>query len=318
MSSDNLPPSSLPPSQLAEIEAQAVQIAGAAGDMLMARFRTPLQVDWKGKREGIDPVTEADREIESFVRRELEQRFPDHAFVGEEGEGGGAEPRLHTWVLDPLDGTVNFMNGLPLFACSLALLEAGAPVAGAIFIPWPGQLHGLILSARSGGGARAGTEQLLLPADTLSPATAAVIPDGAFRISRGKSARPVERRSVGSIAYELAATALGSYRCVLFTSPRTWDVAAGILIVREAGGHVLMPDSGGNWRHFRAFAARKTAEQENAWPGQDDLRQRLRPILAGPALELERAAREIILAPSLLARLVGATRRVLGPRRPRH
>ncbi|HZP27020.1 MAG TPA: inositol monophosphatase [Dehalococcoidia bacterium] len=308
-------PSTIPTGQLAGIEAQAVEIVREAGRLLLARFRTTLKVDWKGKKEGVDPVTEADREVEEFVRGELERRFPDHGIAGEEGAGSGSEARPYTWVLDPLDGTVNFMNGLPLWACSLGLIENGVPVVGAILIPWPRDGGVLVASAYKGGGARLDGEEIRLPSEERSPARIAVMPFGAFRLRRqapSQEGRPVERRSVGSIAYELAATAMGIYRYVIFTGPRTWDVAAGIVIVQEAGGKVYTMDSGARWRPFERFSAQPDAQgKPAAYPGQEDLRRRIPPVLAGPALDVEDAVQELVLAPSLLSRLLRTARRAL-------
>lgn len=308
----------MPAEQLAAIEAQAIEIVRGAGKLLLARFRTPLQVDWKGKKEGIDPVTEADREVEEYVRGELERRFPDHGLTGEEGAGTGSEARPCTWVLDPLDGTVNFMNGLPLWACSLALLENGAPVVGAILIPWPHDNRVQVVSAHSGGGARLDGEELHLPVDERSPSRIAVLPFGAFRLRgpRPKDARPVERRSVGSIAYELAATAMGIYRYVTFTNPQSWDVAAGIVIVQEAGGKVCSTGPGGAWRPFEhILVAPDDQGNRSEYPGQEDLRRRLPPIVAGTALDVDDLLSQLVLAPSLVSRLLRAAKQALPGRR---
>jgi myo-inositol-1(or 4)-monophosphatase len=311
-------PSTIPAEQLAEIEAQAVEIVREAGRLLLARFGTTLKVDWKGKKEGIDPVTEADREVEEFVRGELERRFPDHGIAGEEGAGTGSEARPYTWVVDPLDGTVNFMNGLPLWACSLSLAENGVPVVGVILIPWPRDGGVLVLSAHRGGGARLDGERIHLPAEERSQSRIAVMPFGAFRLRRqapSQEGRPVERRSVGSIAYELAATTMGIYRYVIFTGPHTWDVAAGIVIVQEAGGTVYSTGPGGGWRPFQGFSSRPDAQGKvPEYPGQEDLRRRTPPILAGPALDAEDAVQDLVLAPSLLSRLLRAARRALPSR----
>jgi myo-inositol-1(or 4)-monophosphatase len=304
--------------ELAAVERQAVEIAWGAGRILLSRFRQPLKVDWKGKREGDDPVTDADNEVETFVREELTRHFPSHGLVGEEGAGAGSEPATYTWVVDPLDGTTNFLNGLPAFACSIALLERGVPVVAATFVPWPAADGAIVLHARSGGGSWAGDEALTLPNEPLPPGGLIVLPRGPYRLGASLSRRPADRRSVGSIAYELAATALRTYRFVVFSSPRVWDVAAGALLVKEAGGAVMtLPEGGGPWRTLAAFAApeRSSADGSKAGiPGQEELRSWTRPLLAGTAPAVEEAAAGIVPYHPLLPRAVRMVRRALRPR----
>jgi myo-inositol-1(or 4)-monophosphatase len=292
--------------ELADFERQAAEIAAQAGRTLLPRLSQRQKVEWKGKKEGHDPVTDADREVEAYVRDELARRFPSHAIVGEEGAGEGSEPNPLTWVVDPLDGTTNFLNGLPAFACSLALLERGRPVVGAIFIPWPAAEGGLVLRARAGGGAWVGDRRLSLSGDPPSPGELVVVPRGPFRIRSRRGRSPAEPRSVGSIAYELAATALGVYRFVLFSSPKVWDVAAGILLVEEAGGRVVtLPRDTRSWAPFDFFAAdpQLPATGEPALPGQEAFRGWAQPVLAGTAPAVERAASAIVPYHPLLMRL---------------
>ena len=124
---------------LRDIEEQTVELAWRAGAVLLEHFQTPLHVEYKGRRAGSAPVTEADRRVEALLQEELARRFPDHAVVGEEGAGKGSAASSLTWALDPLDGTMNFLNGLPVYASSIGLLEEGRPVVGAVFIPsYPG------------------------------------------------------------------------------------------------------------------------------------------------------------------------------------
>lgn len=298
--------------ELKEIEQQAAEVAWGAGRLLLGRFQQPMTVEWKGKRAGRDPVTDVDRQVESYIAEELTKRFPSHAIVGEEGAGKGSAAAPCTWVVDALDGTTNFFNGLPAFACSIGLLEHGAPVAAVVFVPWPVAEGGMVLHASKGGGTWAGTERLTLQQDATLAGRLVVLPRGAFRL-RGESRRAgVERRSVGSIAYELAATALGIYQYVLFASPRIWDVGAGALLVREAGGAVMTYQGGKAWTASDALAERKS-DAKDAVPGalgQDELREWSRPVLAGSRSAVERVAHDITpyrpLLPALARLLRGA------------
>ncbi|MSP78970.1 MAG: inositol monophosphatase [Dehalococcoidia bacterium] len=269
--------------EAAAIERQLVDIAWDSGRILLDRFQHPLQVEWKGKYEGDDPVTEADRHAETFVKEELARRFPSHGIVGEEGAGTGTQAAVYTWVVDPLDGTTNFLNGLPAFACSIGLLERGVPVVAAIFIPWPNREGGRVLHARAGGGTWDGDRRIQLKAQPPESGRLMVLPRGPFRIGPPLSRATGERRSVGSVAYEMAMTTEGVYRYVLFTSPRAWDVAAGVLLVQEAGGAVYTrAPKAKAWSSFTSFST-KEGDSGAKTPGQDDLRKWGRPILAGNA-----------------------------------
>lgn len=101
------------PALFAEIEESAATWAREAGHLLLARFRTALAVEYKSKGRQ-DPVTEADREAERFLHTAIHARFPDHGVLGEEG-AEAAQGAPFVWVLDPLDGTTNYINGLPLW-----------------------------------------------------------------------------------------------------------------------------------------------------------------------------------------------------------
>jgi hypothetical protein len=124
----------------------AVAIALDAGAILRSRFGEPHDISFKGP---LDLVTEADKAAESLIATRLRSAFPDHDLMGEEGsrsENTGARLR---WVIDPLDGTTNFAHGLPTFAVSIALEDAGQPVAGVIYDPMRNELYRAI----KGGGA---------------------------------------------------------------------------------------------------------------------------------------------------------------------
>ncbi|HZK65922.1 MAG TPA: inositol monophosphatase, partial [Chloroflexota bacterium] len=209
---------------LAEIEARAVEMVRQAGQIALARFHRPLQVEFKQANRS-DPVTEADREVEAFLRQAITELFPSHGILGEEGTEVDLDGREYLWVLDPVDGTNNYFNGLPLFGCSAGLLLRGEPVVGAIFLPvtprvldggagksegvasaTPDISRGAVLHARLGGGAcldgrpvRASRE----PAPESSSLSG--LPGHHFhQFLRLKEMRknPGELRSLGSVCYE--------------------------------------------------------------------------------------------------------------------
>ena len=267
---------------LREIEEQTVDLAWRAGAVLLEHFQTPLHVEYKGKRAGSAPVTEADRRVEEFLQEELSRRFPEHAVVGEEGAGQGSAAAALTWALDPLDGTMNFLNGLPVYASSIGLMEEGRPVVGAVFLPWPGRVGGRVLHARRDGGAWEGDIPLrVAPGESPAPGRAVVLPrsnTGRYQPQGALQRTPGERRSLYSTAYEIALAADGTYQYALFPTPHIWDVAAGMVLVREAGGDVLTRQRGrADWRPFLAVQSGAA----DGPPGQEALRAWVEPILVG-------------------------------------
>ena len=231
-------------SRAAEIEKLAARLACEAGSILHKYFGTSLGVEYKDKKQH-DPVTVADREAQEYLAMSIAEHYPDHGFVGEEDreQEDMAAPEI-VWVVDPLDGTKNFLSGLPVFACSVGLLYRGAPLVGAVYIPWLGEEAGVVLHARRGGGAYIGSDRLAVFAgvepegNRLSSIPRS--PGSALRLNKRLLARVGDVRLTGSTVYELAMTARGALQLSIAAGPRLWDVAAGAALVMEAGGEVLV------------------------------------------------------------------------------
>ncbi len=214
----------------------AASAAEDAGRLILRRYGTVLQVRDKGVA---DIVTEVDAASERLIRRRL---APTGIPVQGEEEGGaeGAERR---WVVDPLDGTVNFAHGNPVFSVSIALVEKGLPVAGVVHDPTRGETF----RAARGRGAWLGRKRLKVT--TRRVLLESLLSTG-FSYQRGKAlnrslarfrafhhaARAVRRP--GSAAIDLAYVAAGRFDAFWETGLKPWDVAAGWLLVTEAGGKV--------------------------------------------------------------------------------
>lgn len=267
---------------LAAFEDAAAEIAARAAAVLRERFaagRAPEPVEFKDKQQR-DPVTKTDRAVEEIVRRELRARFPDHGILGEEGTGEAVSSEL-LWVLDPIDGTANFAGRLPFFGISLALLRNGVPIVGCLWVPfWPTAAGG-ILRASLGRGARLEGQPLRLDAGPFRPSGPVAVPPGLhgmFQVKGDLAKRFGEARNLGSMVAELAMVATGGFQYAVFGAPRLWDVAAGVLIVQEAGGSALTWE-GGRWRPVERFRVPRTR------PGgkPKTLRDWMQPVLvAGP------------------------------------
>ena len=287
-----------------EIEARAVEMAGHAGKILAGRFGGPLDVEFKDKK-GQDPVTSADRESQAYLCETIARHFPDHGIVGEESDEEQEAPVSDTlWVLDPLDGTTNFLNGLPIYGLSIGVLHRGVPIAGAIFVAWPVESGGLILHARRGGGAWKDDEPLSIPkSDGLEPSHLTAVPGalGAmFRVGKGLRQRVGQVRVTGSVTYELALTAVGAFQYVIFGAPKIWDVVAGALIVMEAGGAVLVRKKGRRGWHPMTHLG---PDWGKARPSVKQVRRWVSPLIVGNAGVVSTVASNLRRRSSAKARL---------------
>jgi myo-inositol-1(or 4)-monophosphatase len=224
---------------LDEYAREAVQIARDAGKILRGRFGQPHEVRYKGT---IDLVTEADRAAEDFIAERLRTVCPEHDLLCEEGSVGTTQGATYRWVVDPLDGTTNFAHGLPTFAVSIALEDAGVAVVGVVYDPMRDELF----VARKGSGATLnGTPIVVSAVDQL---IASILVTGfSYDFARRAHQAEVWRdfltraqaiRQTGSAALNLCYIAAGRLDGYWERGISAWDVAAGSLIVTEAGGMV--------------------------------------------------------------------------------
>lgn len=244
---------SLSPETLAEIEQIAVELARLAGAEIESMFGRTLEVRYKGEGAAAatfkDPVSEVDQRVEALIRERLAERFPEHDIIGEEVDERTGREHDTIWVIDPIDGTANFVNGLPLFAASLGVLHRGRPVAGALWCSTSHALRKGIYHARVGG-------PLAFEGEALEPR-----PNAAVRRylvgephAADEAGLPWDVRKTGSAAIECAFVAAGLLRAAHFERPNIWDVAGGIALAQAAGRTVVTRGEGG-WERFERFAA---------------------------------------------------------------
>jgi len=244
---------------LREAEAVCVDAVSQAGAVLRTYFRAPLQVEFKDKHQQ-DPVTEADRQSEHLLRASLGRAFPSHGIIGEEGEDVVNAAADYVWFLDPLDGTTNFAAGLPAFAISMGLCFQGIPVLGVIAMPWEGP-QGTIFRAHQGGGAWCNDGAIQVAGATLPTGTQlASMPFWTlwqYRVRRRAPMHQTNIRATGSIAYELAYAARGTFQYAIISGARLWDMVAGVVLVQEAGGTTLFSNSTmRRWSTWETFLRR--------------------------------------------------------------
>jgi len=225
----------------------AIAAARAGAEVLEKYFRSGrLRVGVKGAH---DFVTQADHESEAALVRTILERFPEHRILAEEGTEHAAATSDVEWVVDPLDGTTNFLQGLPVWAISVACRRGPDLLAGVILDPQGGNLF----EATRGGGARwngrpmrvserRGLEGAFLSTGYPFRARAALdLYLEMFRTVFG-NARAIRR--CGAAALDLAYTAAGVYDGFFEFRLSPWDVAAGALLIEEAGGRVSDFDGG--------------------------------------------------------------------------
>ena len=223
--------------------AYAIRTAREAGDLLLARVGLPLETREKGTRG--DLVTESDRAAEALIVARLRAAYPDCTILGEE-EGTYQGSSDERWIVDPLDGTTNYAHGYPLFCVSIAYERAGMVTAAAIYAPAIGEMY-----AASLGAGAACNERRIAVSDTQTVADSLVCTGfkPANYERNGENFARLSRRAQGvrrdgSAALDLAFVAAGRFDAFWEFDLSPWDVAAGALIVREAGGTVSAIDGG--------------------------------------------------------------------------
>jgi len=216
----------------------AIEIAREAGAVLREGFFRPKQISYKGE---VDLVTESDRRSEELVVARLQKRFPDHGIVAEEG-GGAAAGAKYCWHVDPLDGTTNFAHGYPCFAVSIGLVEDGKPLVGVVFNPIADELF---TAARGEGAFLNGNRIRVSPVEKLAQSLVAT----GFPTHLRKKSSNMEYywqftlqthgvRRDGSASLDLCSVACGRFDAYWEFGLSSWDTAAGVLLVEEAGGTV--------------------------------------------------------------------------------
>lgn len=195
----------------------------------------------------VDVVTLADREVEAYVRAAIADVRPDDGFLGEESTGSVGGSGL-TWIVDPIDGTVNYLYGIPQYAVSIAVVEGGADpaawnaLAGCVVNPATGE----VFTAAQGGGAYLGSQQLQVNSGVSIEQTllstgfsySAETRTRQGQVLAGILGQVRDIRRAGSASLDLCWVAAGRLDAYAERGLNPWDHAAGALVVREAGGHV--------------------------------------------------------------------------------
>lgn len=246
---------------LVGLRATADRVAQEAGAVLRVARKETLRVD---STEQHDIKLELDRRIQEQIRSEIHANYPEDAFLGEEG-GEAARPEQREWVVDPIDGTVNLFYGIPHYAVSIACRLNGEALAGAIYDPNRDELF----SVHRGGGATCnGVKLQVSKREALDEAILALgFSKGKKTIAKclqlyqfyGDKVRKI--RAMGSAALDLAYVAAGRLDAYIEQGVSIWDIAAGALMVEEAGGKVQkLPSEPAGKIHLVASSGKITLE----------------------------------------------------------
>jgi myo-inositol-1(or 4)-monophosphatase len=229
----------------------ATRAVRAAGDLIVRyldRIDT-LQVSSKARN---DFVSEVDRQAEREIVHILQKAYPGHAFLGEEGGRQGAKGEDFVWIIDPLDGTTNFLHGFPQFAVSLALQHRGRLELAVVYDP----LRQELFTAKRGGGAALNSRRIRVARQ--NSLTGALLGTGIpfkdqthieayLNMLRDLVRDTAGIRRAGSAALDLSYVAAGRLDGFWEFGLKKWDMAAGILLIQEAGGVVSDLEGGGTY-----------------------------------------------------------------------
>lgn len=245
---------------LTDARALALELGLLTAERLRQAATQTLQVEEKAQGDWCSAL---DREIEQWLRQRIAQRYPQHGFWGEESHSGtpnaqqlAAQP---VWVVDPIDGSMNFLRGYPQYAVSIALLEGGQPVVACIVDP----VREEAFTAARGQGATCNGRPLAVASTAqLSQAVAATVfpkPRAPFMDDYLRELSAVMKnvsgvRRAGSMALELAYLAAGRIDVFWERGMGAWDAAAGLLLIEEAGGQLWALDDQ-PWYAAQALAA---------------------------------------------------------------
>ena len=227
----------------------AIRAARTAGDIIIRSLdkAEAIRVDEKGRN---DFATEVDRFAEREIIRIVHNAYPDHSILAE--ESGHHEGNNYTWIIDPLDGTTNFLHGFPQFAVSIALLHKGKIEQGVVYDP----LRQELFTATRGSGAAMNNRRIRVTRQTALrgallgtgfPFKAQTHLDTYLNMFRGLFRDSAGIRRAGAAALDLAYVAAGRLDGFWEIGLRQWDMAAGILLIQEAGGIVTDFRNGDNY-----------------------------------------------------------------------
>ena len=225
----------------------AIRAARKAGSLAMRYFHRVDTLRIQPKSAGHEQTSTVDQQAEQVIIQTIQDAYPQHAILAEESGAQGQSD--YEWIVDPLDGTRNYLRGLPHFAVSIALRHRGLIQVGVIYEP----VHNNLYVAERGSGARLNDRRLRIRQQTVlhnALVGSGIGPCDAnqqainFNLQQALTEAGASLRRSGSSALDLACVAAGCLDATWQQGIRPWDIAAGVLLVREAGGIVTSLQGG--------------------------------------------------------------------------
>ncbi|XP_060843036.1 uncharacterized protein LOC132923201 [Rhopalosiphum padi] len=219
----------------------ALKIVLEAGELLLKGFKSPKEISTK--KNDKDFVTQYDKLIEKTIINNIFQLYPNHKFIAEESAANHILTEEPTWILDPIDGTTNFIQGFPFCCISLALVVENEIIIGIVYNPIINQLF----TAQKGKGAYLNNEKIQV--SSTEDLNNAMLGHDFYSTTKIDIRKFRGLRSLGSAAIALCYLAMGAVDICYYKKLKCWDVAAGILIIQEARGCVL-DSTGGEYKNI--------------------------------------------------------------------
>uniref|UniRef100_A0A2A4YDC8 Inositol-1-monophosphatase n=1 Tax=Aerophobetes bacterium TaxID=2030807 RepID=A0A2A4YDC8_UNCAE len=226
---------------LSKLTSIAILAAQTAGEVLKRGFDTTLITSSKEGKHNL--CTDYDEKVEKMIIAFIKDHFPDHTFLGEEFGAQGNNPQAIQWILDPIDGTVNFAHSIPVFSISIAATFNGKTLSGVVYSPMSNELF---VAEKGSGAYLNGTKLKISKTTTLSDSFLATgfpyntheNPGGCINHFMAFAKLGIPIRRLGSAALDLAYVAAGRYDGFWEVSLKPWDFAVGCLLIEEAGGKI--------------------------------------------------------------------------------
>lgn len=226
-------------------------LAHSAGQVLLKYFRKDIKIIYKDKN---NPVTKADKEAEHLLKKLITKKFPEDKFICEEScqLPGKLSPETRYWIIDPLDGTVNYIHGLPIFSVSIGVMESNKIISGIVYNPFSKE----IFFAQKGKGAYRNDKKIKVSKTkdinkaflvTGFPYYTHKNPINVFKLFNSFSTKAEAVRRLGSAALDICNVASGIFDGYWEENLQAWDVAAGSIILTEAGGRLTDFNCSGNY-----------------------------------------------------------------------
>jgi len=240
---------------LSSIKDLLIEVIDESLNLIKKSENIDYKIKDKNQITGDNPVTEIDLKTQNLITSRINRKFPKHAILGEEGESKKVVKSDYLWIIDPIDGTKNFINALPLYCVSIAVMFKGNIVAGGIGLPWK---NNFIISAYEGSGLQSSSPKKYL-AENCKPSAglitfAPTYFQRSYRIKTNFLKFSGEIRNLGSTAAELALVANGNAQLALSGYAFIWDFAAAWILVKESNKKIFFGNMNDNkWQDINPW-----------------------------------------------------------------